>query len=129
MRQKYEIEHDIKVTGYHIKDLQDTLKYFSVDDIKEADDMFRDMINETNTVQVAGIIFDAADVLETFDPVAYNTYRNDYLDGVDLTELEEFKETEQELKECEEDLEVLQKELQAFEMQEEYLQGNDEDNI
>ena len=49
--------------------------------MSEAKDYYNDMLNEcTPTIKIGYIEFDAADVLETMDPIAYDVGFNDYLD-------------------------------------------------
>ena len=59
--------------------------------LTEAYERFDDMLDESGSVVIAGLEFSPSAILKEMDPIAYNTYFNDYMDaiGVDTDALEE----------------------------------------
>ena len=52
--------------------------------MEEAYERFDDMLDESGPVVIAGIEFSPSAILKEMDPIAYDTYFNDYMDACDI---------------------------------------------
>ena len=92
-----------------IAEIKKKLYNFEIDPNKH-EDSYRECIDEQGPVIVAGIKFTASRILEELDPIAYRCGLSDYVDSLDITDDEEYKELESELAELEEELADLESE-------------------
>ena len=68
----------------------------------------------------------ASHILKECDPIAYRCGLNDFVDGIDVTECEEYKELEQEIEDIESSIEYLESEIEELTEEIEELE-NEED--
>lgn len=86
-------------------------------------DQYEEMLNEEGPVKVAGLTFEASQIIKELDPTAYRCGLNDFVDSLDKEDTEEYQKLEEELEELEDELADLEEELEQAETEEE---GKDE---
>ena len=77
-----------------------------------------EMLNEGGPVKVAGLTFEADQIIRELDPTAYRCGLLDYVDGIDKADIEAYKDLEEELEALEDELTDLENELEAKENEE-----------
>lgn len=88
--------------GVHEDLVQETRVALRNFEYKPSDEEYNDWLDTLyGTVFVAGTEYDTSDLLASTDPVAYRETREEFIDSVDVTDLDEYKELEQELAEFE----------------------------
>lgn len=86
-----------------IGEIRNELRNFEIDQEKH-EESYREYIDEQGPVIVAGMKFTASRILEELDPIAYRCGLADYVDGLDVTDDEEYQALEIELAELEDEL-------------------------
>lgn len=92
-----------------IAEIKRELYCFEIDRDKHEEE-YRDLIDESGPVIVAGLKFTASRILEELDPVAYRCGLNDYVDSLDVTKDSEYQALESELADLESELADLESE-------------------
>ncbi len=87
-----------------IAEIEDELKYFEIDP-DEAEEQYREYLNEFGWVQIGSMSFEPARVVEELDPIAYRCGLNDYVDGLDVEDDPRYRELVEELEELKNELE------------------------
>ncbi len=130
-----QIELDLEKQRENLEDIQNDLDkaQIKVDNFEvdpyNYEDQFCEMLDEQGDIEIGTLSFSPSDVLREMDPIAYRTSLNDYVDGLDIEDDEEYAERKENLEECEserdsteeliaeleEELERLQEELEELE--------------
>ena len=74
-----------------------------------------EMLNEEGPVKVAGLTFEADQIIRELDPTAYRCGLVDYVDGIEKSDVKEYQELEEELAALEDELTDLENELEKKE--------------
>jgi len=83
-----------------IDEIKDELRTFEIDQDKW-EESYREAIDEEGPVIICGMKYTASRILEELDPTAYRCGLNDYVDSIEVSEDEDYKELESELEELE----------------------------
>lgn len=111
---KKDLKATIAEKTAEIKSKQAELDNFELDP-DECEKEYQEMINETTeTIQIGYCKFDPADVLKEMDETAYRCGLNDYVDSIDRTVTEGYKELEEALEELTDELTDLENELEEM---------------
>jgi len=98
-----------------INEIKSELEHFEIDPDKHEED-YRNLIDELDgVITVAGRKFCASRILEKLDPIAFRCGLNAYVDGLDVTDNEDYKALELEIENLEEELAEIEKELAEIE--------------
>lgn len=89
-----------------IAQVKSELEDFEIDTEKH-EASFLEMLDEEGPVDVAGLKFYPSQIWQELDPIALRCGLNDYVDSLDVTNDEDYKELEAELEELEAELEEL----------------------
>ncbi len=89
------------------------LKNFEIDP-DDFETEFDDLLNESGPVRIAGLEFDQAYALKELDPTAYRCGLLDYIDSIDKSEVEEYKNLESEIEDLESEIEDLESEIEEI---------------
>ena len=119
-----QLESDIDAKQAEINAKRSEIDGFDKSDYvseEQYDDMLNDCYGE---VEVAGMTFSARRVLEELDNTAYRCGYNDYVDSIDLAEIDEYRELEEQLEELEGELEELEEQLEEAEEELEEVQNS-----
>ena len=100
---------------------QEELDCFDVSEYYDDDMFIEDMRGEYGSVNIMGYEYNAIDILQKIDSIAFREMLNNYLDTLDKNDFEEYQELEEELEELENELEELENELLEIEEQIEQL--------
>jgi peptidoglycan hydrolase CwlO-like protein len=114
---KETLEQKIEDLKEKISDLQSELDSLEIGQTNLADDdEYSKWIDDLYMPYSIGYLtFEASHVLRELDPVAYNCGFGDYLESLDISDSEEYKELESELEDLESELEDLESELEDLE--------------
>lgn len=118
-----EVESKIADVNQQIKDKQHEIDSFEYSCTENEYDEFIDDIE--GSVTVAGMEFQASDILKSCDPVAYRCGKADFESNYDLDDCEEYTELQDELESLEDQLSDLESELDELNDELESLE-NDE---
>jgi hypothetical protein len=108
-----ELNKAIEEKNKEIVGKQRELDLFELDN-DDYEKSYKECLDDSGTVEVAGISFDPSQILEELDPTAYRCGLNDYVDSKDKEEDPKFKELEKELEELESELVDLESELEEI---------------
>lgn len=115
-----EVESKIADVSQQIKDKQKEIDSFEYSITDDEYDEFLDEIE--GSVTVAGMEFQASDILKSCDPVAYRCAKSDFESNYDLDDCEEYNDLKDELEtlevqlsDLENDLDELNDELESLE--------------
>jgi len=97
-----------------IAGLKKDLETFEIDQDKH-EEAYKELIDESGPVLICGMSFTASRILEEVDPIAFRCGLNDYVDSLDVTEDEEYKELEEKLADLESELEPINSLHEAWE--------------
>jgi DNA repair exonuclease SbcCD ATPase subunit len=114
---KETLEEKITELKDRIEELKTELDNLQIDHTSLADDdEYSKWIDDLYMPYSIGYLtFEASHVLRELDPVAYNCGFSDYIDSLDISDSEEYKELESELEDLESELEDLESELEDLE--------------
>jgi DNA repair exonuclease SbcCD ATPase subunit len=114
---KENLEEKITELKDRIEELKTELDNLQIDHTSLADDdEYSKWIDEIYTPYCIGYMtFDASRILKELDPIAYNCGFSDYIDSLDISDSEEYKELESEIEDLESELEDLESELDELE--------------
>tara|TARA_R110000772_G_scaffold89822_1_gene185875 strand:- start:574 stop:924 length:351 start_codon:yes stop_codon:yes gene_type:complete len=101
----------IETVNIQIADKQQEIDTFELDEWDYADN-YDDMLNECHE-GVFGLL--PCRILSECDPIAYNVGLSDYVDSLDVEDMEEYQNLKEELVELESELEDLEEELEELE--------------
>lgn len=105
----YEVEKNIGAIEIAILDKQKEIDSFEYSCTDDEYDEFLDEIE--GSVTVAGMEFQASDILKSCDPVAYHCGKGDFESNYDLDDVEEYNDLKDELESLEDQLSALENEL------------------
>jgi DNA repair exonuclease SbcCD ATPase subunit len=105
------LQAKIEEVKRQIKSKQSEIDNFEIDQ-DEFEDQYCEMLDYEGPVKVAGLTFDASAIIREMDPTAYRCGLNDYVDGIDKSDIKEYQELEEELEELENELSDLEEELE-----------------
>jgi predicted nucleic acid-binding Zn-ribbon protein len=114
---KTELENAIEAKKAEIKDKEEEIENFELDP-DDYEESYKDALDSEGPVNVAGMQFDASQIIEELDPTAYRCGLNDYVDGLDKDDDPKYKELEEELETLEDELTDLEVELDELEGEE-----------
>jgi len=97
-----------------IKAKQKELDNFEIDP-DEYEDEYCEALDAEGDVYVGGLTFSPSQIIRELDPTAYRCGLIDFVDGMDIEEVPEYKELQEELEELEAELEELEAELEDLE--------------
>ena len=106
-----ELQDKINNVKELIKAKQNEIDSFEIDP-DDFIEQYEESINSGGEVKVAGLTFYPADIIKELDPTAYRCGLNDYVDGIDKSEVKEYQRLEEELEELENELSDLEEELE-----------------
>ena len=109
-----ELQNKIDNMKELIKSKQNEIYSFEIDP-DDFIDQYEECLNSEGEVKVAGLTFYPADIIKELDPTAYRCGLNDYVDGIDKSEVKEYQRLEEELEELESELTDLENELEEAE--------------
>lgn len=107
-----ELKAAIETKKTEIKEKQAEIDSFELTVSDDEYDYFLDSLGEVN---VCGIEFLPSDIIKNCDPIAYRCGKSDYESGIDLNEVEEYRDLLSELQNLESELEDLETELEESE--------------
>lgn len=84
-------------------------------DIDDYVEQYEEALNSEGLVTVGGLTFEPATIIRELDPVAYSCGLNDYVDGIEKEENEDYKDLLDELEALEDELTDLENELEEKE--------------
>jgi chromosome segregation ATPase len=108
---KMKLQEKIDKLENKIGDLKNDIDTYEIDPY-EFEDQYCEMLDEAGPVNIAGIEFYPAHVLQEIDPTAYRCGLIDYVNGIELTIDEKYNELVEELEELEEKLQDLYNEIE-----------------
>lgn len=97
-----------------IKAKQAEIDNFEID-VDDFENEYCEALDCDGPVKVAGLTFEASQIIRELDPTAYRCGLNDYVDGIDKTDVKAYQELEEELEELENELSDLEEELESVE--------------
>lgn len=93
-----------------IGEIENELYNFEIDP-DNYEESYKDLIDDIyGPVTIAGVKFTASRILEELDPIAYRCGLTDYVDGLDVTDDEEYRALESGLADLESELADLEAE-------------------
>lgn len=101
-----ELQDKINNVKKLIKAKQNEIDSFEIDPddyINEYEDMINET-NEQNPIRIGNCEYDPAYVLKQVDETAYRCGLNDYVDGIDKSDVPDYQRLEEELEELKNDL-------------------------
>ena len=101
------MKKEIEELKAKIKAKQAEIDNFEIDP-DDYENEYCEMLNEEGPVKVAGLTFEADQIIRELDPTTYRCGLVDYVDSIDKTELTEYIELEEELEELENQLEEME---------------------
>jgi DNA repair ATPase RecN len=111
---KSELKKQLAEVKELIKTKEKEIDSFEIDRDKHVE-QYRDMIDEiSGVVKIGNLEYTASRVLEEIDPTAYRCGLNDYVDGLEKEDDEDYKKLTEELEELESQLEDLENELEEI---------------
>ena len=113
-----ELLDEIAEKEAEIKDLESKRDSLELDPDDYAQE-FRDFLDEEGTVKIGSLEFYPSQIVEELDPTSFRCGLNDYLDSIDKTETQEYKDLSEQIEEAEDELETLQDDLAELEEEEE----------
>lgn len=109
-----ELQDKINNVKELIKAKQNEIDSFEIDP-DDFENEYCEMLNEGGPVKVAGLTFEADQIIRDLDPTAYRCGLVDYVDGIDKSEVKEYQRLEEELEELENELTDLENQLEENE--------------
>lgn len=106
-----ELKQAIEAKKAEIKAKQNEIDNFEINPC-DFEEEYCEMLNEDGLVKVAGLSFDADQIIRELDPTAYRCGLNDFVDGIDKEDVEEYQKLLEELEELENELSDLETELE-----------------
>ena len=100
-----------------LREKQEQLENFEIDP-DDYEDQYCDFLDEFETVKIGNLEYSPSLVLKEVDPTAYRCGLLDYVDSIDKTDSEEYKELEDEIAELESEIEDLENEIAEVENEE-----------
>lgn len=117
------LEHELTELKETLAAKQSELDSFELDNDKYAA-QWDECLNEGGYVYVAGIAFNPSRVLKELDPIAYRCGLNDYVDGLDKGNDEDYKELSSEVQAIQDTVDNLVSRIE--ELKEEILEEDPE---
>ena len=114
MRTIEELTDEIEVINSKIASLKTDIDYFEIDE-SDYEEHYREFLNDIGDVNIGGMSFEPARVLEELDPIAYNCGLSEYVSSIHLEDVNEYNELVEELENLENELEELEEELEELE--------------
>lgn len=109
-----ELKKAIEAKKAEVEAKQKEIDNFELD-IDDYVEQYEEVLNEEGLVKVGGLTFEPATIIRELDPIAYRCGLNDYVDGIDKDENEDYKELIDELEVLEDELTELENELEEKE--------------
>jgi chromosome segregation ATPase len=75
---------------------------------RDVEDQYCEMLDSDGAVTVCGLEFDPSRILRELDSIAYHCGLNDYVNGLDVSETDEYKELQDEIDDLEDELSDLE---------------------
>jgi DNA repair exonuclease SbcCD ATPase subunit len=97
-----------------IKAKQDEIDSFEINP-DDFENEYCEMLNCDGPIKVAGLTFEADQIIRELDPTAYRCGLNDYVDGIDKADCKAYQELEEELEALEDELTDLENQLEENE--------------
>lgn len=112
----------LEIEQQKIEDLKEQLTALNNErdelDISETnladDEVYSEWLDELGDVDICGLTYRASYALREVDPIAYRCGFDDYLDGLDIEDSEEFQELTKKIEELETELDEKREELEEF---------------
>ena len=101
------MKKEIEELKAKIKAKQAEIDNFEIDP-DDYENEYCEMLNEEGPVKVAGLTFEADQIIRELDPTAYRCGLVDYVDGIEKSDVKEYQELEEELEELENQLEEME---------------------
>ena len=108
------MKKEIEELKAKIKAKQAEIDNFEIDP-DDYENEYCEMLNEEGPVKVAGLTFEADQIIRKLDPTAYRCGLVDYVDGIEKSDVKEYQELEEELAALEDELTDLENELEKKE--------------
>ena len=108
------MKKEIEELKAKIKAKQAEIDNFEIDP-DDYENEYCEMLNEEGPVKVAGLTFEADQIIRELDPTAYRCGLLDYVDGIEKSDVQEYQDLEEELEELESELTDLENELEEKE--------------
>jgi predicted nucleic acid-binding Zn-ribbon protein len=106
-KQIYDLENEIAALENEIAD-------YEIDPY-DFEDEYCEALDCEGPVSVCGFEFNPSDILKEMDPTAYRCGLVDYVDSIDINDLDEFSAMAEKLEEMKEELSLLEEELEELE--------------
>ena len=97
-----------------IKDKQKEIDCFDVSEYYDEDMFIDEMREEYGSVVIMGCEYDAIDTLRKIDNIAFREIYNNHMDGLDKSDLEEYRELEEELEDLEDELSEIEEQIEQL---------------
>lgn len=115
---KQELEKQIEAVQAKIEDKQTEIDGFEISEYVD-ENQYDTMLDEVyGDVEIAGLSYSTSRALEQLDPIAYRTGYNDWLDSLDLEDVQEYRELQDELEELKGELLLAEEESEELEEEE-----------
>ena len=101
---------------------QAEISNFEIDE-SEHEESYIDALDCKGTVSAGGYDFYPSRILKELDPIAYGCGITDFVDGLDVTDEEDYQILQSELEELESEVELIQSQIEEVEESLEELEG------
>ncbi len=115
------LEEDIRMQKKELENIEEILEEaieerdsFELDE-SEYEDVYIEMLDEQGDIYIGNISFSPSDILSKLDPIAYSIGLTDFVDSMDVTESEGYKDLQERVEEAEIEKELLEASIEENE--------------
>jgi predicted nucleic acid-binding Zn-ribbon protein len=110
-------EHEIRKMQAQIADKEKQQSKIELDP-DDYEDQFDDSLDDSiPEIEIGCLTYSPSHVLKNVDPTAYRCGLNDFVDSLDASETDEYKELQEEIEQLQSDIEDLESEIKDLENQ------------
>lgn len=115
------LEEDIRMQKKELENIEEILEEaieerdrFELDE-SEYEDVYIEMLDEQGDIYIGNISFSPSDILSKLDPIAYSIGLTDFVDSMDVTESEGYKDLQERVEEAEIEKELIEASIEENE--------------
>lgn len=115
------LEEDIRKQKEELESIEEILEEaieerdsFELDE-SEYEDVYIEMLDEQGDIYIGNISFSPSDILSKLDPIAYSIGLTDFVDSMDVTESEGYRELQEKVEEVESEKEEIESSIEKNE--------------